>query len=89
MKMHFDFAGEFLLKRFEGEEIVAEDEAVIKKVVLLSRVAPHLVQPLSLVFQQHERSSLGRFSFPIHVNSSFCFVEIISCQPRPRLRSGH
>ena len=55
-KNTLDLAGELLLKRFEGEEIVAEDEAVAKEVVVRDAVR-RVIRPLR-GFEQDARLQL-------------------------------
>ena len=58
-------ASKLLFEGFEGEEIVAEDEAVVEKVAV--RHAMVSVIGLIGIFQQDERLQF----LPIHASSSF------------------
>ena len=74
-----DLPRERLFERFEREEVVAEDKAVIEQVVI-GHPMRSMVRLLQ-VFQQDSRLNPGRFSFPIQVSSNLCFrsIRVLKC----------
>src|ERR1035441_7974422 len=71
-KLTLDLAGELLFERFEGEEIVAEDEAVIEEVVVRDAM-PGVIRFLR-VFEEDARLQPGPVFLPNPSEFEFLFL---------------